>query len=39
LNDDDWSTFQLRLKILDDSVAVPTAPFGLFEHYGTGEDL
>lgn len=39
LNDDDWSTFQLRLKILDDSVATPTAPFGLFEHYGTGEDL
>lgn len=39
LNDDDWSTFQLRLKILDDSVATPTAPFGLFEHYGTGLDL
>lgn len=39
LNDDDWSNFQLRLKILDDSVATPTAPFGLFEHYGTDEDL
>lgn len=39
LNDDDWSTFQLRLKILDDSIATPSAPFGLFEHYGTGEDL
>ncbi len=39
LNDDDWSTFQLRLKILDNSAAVPTAPFGLFEHYGTDEDL
>jgi len=39
LNDDDWSTFQLRLKIIDDSVATPTAPFGLFKHYGTGMDL
>lgn len=39
LNDDDWSTFQLRLKILDDSVVTPTAPFGLFKHYGTGLDI
>ena len=39
LNDDDWSTFQLRLKILDNSAAVPTAPFGLFQDYGAGEDL
>jgi hypothetical protein len=39
LNDDDWSTFQLRLKILDNSDAVPSAPFGLFDHFGTGSDL
>lgn len=39
LNDDDWSTFQLKLKILDNSAAVSTAPFGLFEDYGTDEDL
>lgn len=39
LNDDDWSNFQLRLKILDNSAAVSSAPFGLFEHYGVGEDL
>jgi len=39
MNDDDWSNFQLRLKILDDSDTVETAPFGLFYHYGTGTDL
>lgn len=39
MNDDDWSNMQLRLKILDDSDTVSTAPFGLFYHYGTGSDL
>jgi hypothetical protein len=39
LNDDDWSSFQLRLKILDNTAAVPTAPFGLFHHFGVGSDI
>jgi len=39
LNNDDWSQFQLRMEILDDSEATPTAPYGLFKHYGVGTDL
>jgi hypothetical protein len=39
LDDEDWSTFQLRLKILDNSDAVATAPFGVLEHLGTGQDI
>lgn len=39
LDDADWSNFQLRLKILDNSDAVPTAPFGLFRHFGAGQDV
>lgn len=39
LNDEDWSTFQMRLKVLDDTDVTPTAPFGLFEHYGVGTDI
>jgi len=39
LDDEDWSTFDLNLKILDDTDVTPTAPFGLFRHYGVGTDL
>lgn len=39
LDDEDWSDFQLRLKILDNSDAVPTAPFGVLEHFGIGQDI
>jgi len=39
LDDEDWSNYQLRLDILDDSDVTPTAPFGLFYHYGVGTDL
>lgn len=39
LNDQDWSSFQLRVKVLDNSDSVPSAPFGLFEHYGKGTNL
>jgi hypothetical protein len=39
IQDDDWSSFQIRMKILDNSEAVPTAPFGLFDHYGKGTNL
>ena len=39
LDDEDWSTFDLDLSILDDTDVTPTAPFGLFRHYGVGTDL
>jgi hypothetical protein len=39
LSDQDWSKFQMRLKVLDNSSVVPTAPFGLFYHYGVGTNL
>ena len=39
INSEDWSAFQMRAEILDDSEATPTAPFGLFLHYGVGTDL
>jgi hypothetical protein len=39
LNPEDWSTFQLRMKILDDSEANPTMPAGIMRHYGVGTDL
>jgi hypothetical protein len=39
INSEDWSSFQLRVEILDDTEATPTAPFGLFTHYGVGTDL
>ena len=39
LDDEDWSTFDINLKILDDTDVTPTAPFGLFRHYGVGTDL
>lgn len=39
LNNEDWSSFQLRMEILDDSEANPTAPFGLFRHFGVGTGL
>lgn len=39
LSDEDWSEFQLRLDILDNSEADAVNPFGIFEHYGKGTDL
>jgi len=36
---DDWSSMQLRMKLLDDSGTTPTAPFGLFQHYGKGSNI
>ena len=38
LDDEDWTTFDLDLKILDDTDVTPTAPFGLFHHYGVGQN-
>lgn len=38
-NDEDWSQFQLIMRVLDDSSATPSAPFGVLEHYGVGTDL
>lgn len=39
LDDEDFSTFQLRIAVLDDSVNNPNFPFGIFEHYGIGFNL
>ncbi len=39
LDDEDFSTFQLRMAILDDTDNNPNFPFGIFEHYGVGTDL
>ena len=39
INSEDWSQFQLRIEILDNSEAAPTEPFGLLRHYGVGTDL
>lgn len=39
LNAEDWSSFQLRVDILDDSDANPTAPFGIFRHFGVGANI
>lgn len=33
---DDWSEWQLHVKLLDDSPVTPTAPWGLFQYYGVG---
>jgi hypothetical protein len=38
LDDEDWTTFDLDLKILDDTDVTPAAPFGLFHHFGVGQD-
>lgn len=38
-NSEDWTAFQLRMKILDNSDAVATEPFGTLEHYGVGTDI
>lgn len=38
-NAEDWTSLQLRLKVLDNSDAVPTAPFGVLYHLGTGQDI
>ncbi len=39
MDDEEFSQFQLRVDILDDSTAQPNFPFGLFRHYGTDQDL
>lgn len=39
LDDEDFSTFQLRVSILDDADVTPNFPFGIFEHYGAGLGL
>lgn len=39
IDDEDWSTFQLRVSILDDSDANPDEPFGIFDHFGVGADI
>lgn len=39
INSDDWSSFQIRVKILDDSENNPSFPAGIFRHYGVGTDL
>jgi hypothetical protein len=39
MDDEDWTDFQLRVKVLDNTDAVASAPFGLFSHFGTGLDL
>lgn len=38
-DDEDFSQFQLRVSILDNTDSVPSFPFGIFEHYGVGTDL
>ncbi len=38
-DDEDFSQFQLRVAILDNTDNVPAFPFGIFEHYGVGTDL
>lgn len=38
-DDEDFSTFQMRVAILDDTDDIPSEPFGVFEHMGTGSDL
>ncbi len=38
-DDEDWTNFQLRVIVIDDTDNSPNFPFGIFEHYGTGEDL
>ena len=39
VNDEDWSEFQIRMKILDNSSVVGTEPFGTLEHYEVGSNL
>lgn len=36
---DDWSDWQVHIKVLDDSEVTPTAPWGLFEYYGVGSNV
>ncbi len=38
LDDEDFSTFQLRVSILDDSDDNAAEPFGTFDNLGTGAD-
>lgn len=36
---DDWSEWQLHVKLLDDTPVTPTAPWGLFQYYGVGAGI
>lgn len=38
-NSDDWTTFQLEIEVLDNSVAAPSAPFGTVRHLGAGQNI
>ena len=38
-NSNDFTNFQLMIDILDDSVANPSAPYGLVKHFGVGTNL
>lgn len=38
-NSDDWTTFQLEIEVLDNSVVNPTAPFGVIRHLGSGQNI
>lgn len=38
-DDEDFTEFQLRVAILDDTDNAPNFPFGIFQFFGTGTDL
>jgi len=39
ISDQDWSSFQMRALILDDSENNPTIPHGIFRYYGVGSKI
>jgi len=38
-NSDDWTSFQLELDILDNSLAAPSAPYGVIQQLGAGQNI
>lgn len=38
-NNNDWTTFQLMIDILDNSAVAPTAPFGTIQVLGSGQNI
>lgn len=36
---DDWTSMQLQIDVLDDSVYDSAAPFGVLKHFGSGTNL
>lgn len=38
-NNDDFTQFALEIDVLDNSAVDANAPFGVFRHYGTGQNL